>query len=410
MTDISKLQNGSDIRGVAIQTEGGPEVNLGEIEAGKIAGAFMYWLSQKVQKNPVMLRVAVGRDPRLSGDELKHGIFQAISLWGGVAEDAGIATTPAMFMSTVLPYFEFDGAIMITASHLPYERNGMKFFTAEGGLEKEDIAEILRLASRYNFIGGVYDFEKTNVMQMYAAYLRQMISQGLADIPGYLRGMHIVVDAGNGSAGFFATEVLAKMGADISGSRFLEPDGSFPNHPANPENKEAMESICDAVRESGADLGIIFDTDGDRSAAVAPGGVPIARNEIVALAAALAADDHPGGTVVTDSITSDELHEFLENRLGLKHFRYKRGYRNVINKAAELRRDGEDAFLAIETSGHAAYSDNYFLDDGAFLAVQIVINAARLKREGKDITSLIQGLKSPAESKELRLKIKAGDF
>ena len=245
---------------------------------------------------------------------------------------------------------------------------------------------------------------------MYAAYLRQMIAAGLKDIPGYLKGMHIVVDAGNGAAGFFAKEVLERMGADVSGSLYLEPDGHFPNHPANPENAEAMAAICKAVKDNDADLGIIFDTDGDRSAAVGPGGRPIARNEIVALAAALAADDYPGGTVVTDSVTSNELHEFLETKLGLKHLRYKRGYRNVINKAKELSAAGEQAFLAIETSGHAAYSDNYYLDDGAFLAVQIVINAARLKAQGKDITALLEGLGSPAESKEVRLKIKAEDF
>ena len=410
MIDFKKLQNGSDIRGVAIATEGGPEVNLNKEVAGQITGAFIYWLSKKVQKNPVMLKVCVGHDSRLSADELKEGVLEAIALWGAEGYDAGLATTPAMFMSTVMPQFEFDGAIMITASHLPLERNGFKFFSAEGGLEKEDIAEILRLASRYNFIGGVYDKNEVGLMPFYAAYMRQMISQGLKDIPGYLKGMHIVVDAGNGAAGFFATEVLAKMGADISGSLYLDPDGTFPNHPANPENKEAMAAICKAVKDNDADLGIIFDTDGDRSAAVGPGGKPIARNEIVALAAALAADDYPGGTVVTDSITSNELHEFLEDKLGLKHLRYKRGYRNVINKAKELNEAGESAFLAIETSGHAAYSDNYYLDDGAFLAVQIVINAARLKAEGKDITALMDGLKSPAESREIRLKIKAEDF
>ncbi|MBQ6439487.1 MAG: phosphomannomutase/phosphoglucomutase [Mogibacterium sp.] len=410
MIDFKKLQNGSDIRGVAIQTEGGPEVNLTREVAGQITGSFVYWLSKKVQKNPVMLKICVGQDPRLSGDELKEGVLEAIALWGAEGYDAGLATTPAMFMATVMPQFEFDGAIMITASHLPYERNGFKFFTAEGGTDKEDIAEILRLASRYNFIGGVYEKNQTNVRMMYAAYLRQMISMGLRDVPGYLKGMHIVVDAGNGAAGFFAKEVLERMGADISGSLYLEPDGHFPNHPANPENAEAMAAICKAVKDNNADLGIIFDTDGDRSAAVAPGGVPIARNEIVALAAALAADDYPGGTVVTDSVTSNELHEFLEGKLGLKHLRYKRGYRNVINKAKELSAAGEQAFLAIETSGHAAYSDNYYLDDGAFLAVQIVINAARLRAQGKDIMSLLEGLESPAESKEVRLKIKAEDF
>ena len=410
MVDLKKLQNGSDIRGVAVETEGGPEVNLTKEQAGQITGSFVYWLSKKVQKNPVMLKICVGHDPRISADELKEGVLEAIALWGAEGYDAGLATTPAMFMATVMPQFEFDGAIMITASHLPYERNGFKFFTAEGGTEKEDITEILRLASRYTFIGGVYDERKTNVRMMYASYLRQMIASGLKDVPGYLKGMHIVVDAGNGAAGFFASEVLEKMGADISGSLYLEPDGMFPNHPANPENKEAMAAICKAVKDNNADLGIIFDTDGDRSAAVGPGGVPIARNEIVALAAALAADDYPGGTVVTDSVTSNELHEFLEGKLGLKHLRYKRGYRNVINKAKELSAEGDQAFLAIETSGHAAYSDNYYLDDGAFLAVQIVINAARLKAQGKDITALLDGLESPAESKEVRLKIKAGDF
>lgn len=410
MVDFKTLQNGSDIRGIAIKTEDGPDVNLTKEIAGQIGGAFCYWLSRKVQKNPVMLNICVGCDPRLSGEELKDGIMQAAGLWGAHVSDAGIATTPAMFMSTVMPQFEFDGAVMITASHLPYERNGFKFFTAKGGAEKEDIAEILRLASKYNFIGGQYEKENVDLMPFYAAYLRQMITQGMADIPGYLKGMHIVVDAGNGSSGFFATEVLARLGADISGSQFLEPDGTFPNHPANPENKDAMESVCRAVKENNADLGIIFDTDGDRSAAVAPGGVPIARNEIVALAAALAAEDYPGGTVVTDSITSNELTEFLEKKLGLRHFRYKRGYRNVIGKAVELRQEGKEAFLAIETSGHAAYSDNYFLDDGAFLAVQIVVNAARLKAKGRDITALIKDLRSPAESEEYRFGIKAEDF
>ena len=395
MIDFTKLQNGSDIRGVAIQTEGGPEPNLTKETAGRITGAYIYWLSKKVQKNPVMLKVCVGQDSRISGDMLKEGVLEAIALWGAEGYDAGLSTTPA---------------IMITASHLPYERNGFKFFTAEGGPEKEDIAEILRLASRYNFIGGVYEKMDTNVSMMYAAYLRQMISQGLREVPGYLKGMHIVVDAGNGAAGFFAKEVLERMGADVSGSLYLEPDGTFPNHPANPENAEAMAAICKAVKDNNADLGIIFDTDGDRSAAVGPGGIPIARNEIVALAAALAADDYPGGTVVTDSVTSNELHEFLEGKLGLKHLRFKRGYKNVINKAKELNAAGEQAFLAIETSGHAAYSDNYYLDDGAFLAVQIVINAAKLKAQGKDIMALLDGLKSPAESKEFRFKIKAEDF
>ena len=410
MTDFMKLQNGSDIRGVAMEGIPGQEVNLTETEAGAIAGAFAYWLGFKVGKNPFDLRICVGQDPRLSGDTLKEGVLRGIAMFGAEGYDAGLASTPAMFMSTVLPQMDFDGAVMITASHLPWNRNGFKFFTKEGGLDSKDIASILRTASKYNFVGEFYEERHSNALQMYAAYLRQMISIGLKDVPGGLSGMHIVVDAGNGAGGFFAREVLEPMGADISGSQFLEPDGTFPNHSPNPENREAVRSLCRAVTENKADLGIIFDTDVDRIAAVGSDGKAIARNRIIALAAAIAAEDYPGGTVVTDSLTSVELHEFLEKDLGLKHLRYKRGYRNVINKAKELREAGENAFLAIETSGHAAYADNFYLDDGAFLAVQLIINAARLKTEGKDITSLIEGLKSPAESAEIRFKLTAEDW
>ena len=130
-----------------------------------------------------------------------------------------------------------------------------------------------------------------------------------------------------------------------------------------------MEAISSRVKETGADLGLIFDTDVDRSSAVDENGSEINRNGIVAMAAALIADDNPGTTVVTDSITSSQLTDFLENDLGLKHLRFKRGYKNVINKSLQLNRDGIDSQLAIETSGHAAYKENYFLDDGAYRCV-----------------------------------------
>lgn len=404
--EILKLQNGSDIRGIAVEGVEGEDVNLTPIHAAVIGFAFANWLVSKVGKNPCALNICIGHDPRISADKMVEGLKKGICMMGAKVADAGLASTPAMFMATSMDVFEYDGAIMVTASHLPYNRNGFKFFTAEGGLNKEDITAILNQAAKINFVGEYYESEKVDLMSIYAAHLRMLITQSV----GSLEGMKIVVDAGNGAGGFFARDVLAKLGADVSGSQFLEPDGMFPNHQPNPENKEAMDSICKRVVETGADLGLIFDTDVDRSAAVTSSGKAIARNEIVALAAALGAEDYPGGTVVTDSITSNELHEFIEKDLGLKHLRFKRGYRNVINKAIELNKEGEKAFLAIETSGHCAYSDNSFLDDGAFLAVQIVVAAAQLKKEGKKIESLIEKLGKPAESIEIRLKITDEDF
>lgn len=131
---------------------------------------------------------------------------------------------------------------------------------------------------------------------------------------------------------------------------------------------------------------------------------------LVALAAVLAKEISPGTTIVTDSVTSDHLSEFLTQRLGLSHLRYKRGYKNVINKAIELNAGGTDCQLAIETSGHAAFKENYFLDDGAYLAAKIVIKAARLLREGKSLSNVISDLKEPQEAIEVRLPVTASNF
>lgn len=197
--------------------------------------------------------------------------------------------------------------------------------------------------------------------------------------------------------------MLAPLGADASGSQFLEPDGSFPNHIPNPEDKTAMESIRGAVLANHADLGIIFDTDVDRAGAVDKNGREINRNRIIALISAILLHEHPGTAIVTDSITSSGLKTFIEEKGGIHH-RFKRGYKNVINEAIRLNREGTDCQVAIETSGHGALKENYFLDDGAYLIAKILVQMARLKKEGKTIDELIADLQEPLEAKEYRMK------
>ena len=202
--------------------------------------------------------------------------------------------------------YKCDGAIMITASHLPQNRNGFKYFDNEGGLNKEDITAIIKMAEQIDIcdVKEIKAAQNADLMSTYSKYLRKKIIKetGGNDMP--LRDLKIVVDAGNGAGGFYAENILKPLGADITGSQFLEPDGTFPNHQPNPENKEAMKSICKAVKDNNADLGLIFDTDVDRSSAVDAKGREINRNAIVAMAAALIAKEHPGTTVVTDSITT----------------------------------------------------------------------------------------------------------
>uniref|UniRef100_A0A0E0A6V3 phosphoglucomutase (alpha-D-glucose-1,6-bisphosphate-dependent) n=1 Tax=Oryza glumipatula TaxID=40148 RepID=A0A0E0A6V3_9ORYZ len=375
--DFLKLQNGSDIRGVAV---GGVEVTLGITTAG-------------------------------------HDVLQF-----------GLASTPAMFNSTLtedeINHLPVDGAIMITASHLPYNRNGLKFFTSAGGLNKADIKDILEHASRIyedSSHGSTQELEQaskgevSNVdyMSIYASDLVKAVRKSAGNKgrgPGPRRRGGAVIGDAPARQGYKLDKVLKPLGAITTGSQFLEPDGMFPNHIPNPEDKTAMKAITQAVADNKADLGIIFDTDVDRSAAVDSSGRELNRNRLIALMSAIVLEEHPGTTIVTDSVTSDGLTTFIENKLGGKHHRFKRGYKNVIDEAIRLNTIGEESHLAMETSGHGALKENHWLDDGAYLMVKLLnkLAAARILNPNvgsKVLTDLVEGLEEASVTVEIRLKI-----
>lgn len=405
------FKSGTDIRGVASEGVAGQEVNMTNDVVASMARGFVLWLSDKTGKKCDELKISIGRDSRISGPRIVGVVSEEMKKGGVQVIDCSLASTPSMFMTTV--DLGCDGAVQITASHHPFNRNGLKFFTRGGGLEGSDIEKILQYAQDGATLPASDKGAITEVdyMSQYCDHLCDIIKKGINaenyDKP--LEGFKIVVDAGNGVGGFYAG-VLETLGADTTGSRYLDPDGMFPNHVPNPENKEAMESICEAVMEAKADLGVIFDTDVDRGGAVDRSGKEINRNKLVAVAAAIALEGNEGGTIVTDSITSSGLKEFIEKDLGGQHYRYRRGYKNVIDKGLELNAQGINCPLAIETSGHAAMRENYFLDDGAYLCTKIIIKMAQLNKEGKSLEDLIATLKEPVEETEIRFSITEKDF
>ncbi|MFN2339986.1 MAG: phosphomannomutase/phosphoglucomutase [Halanaerobium sp.] len=413
-----KLLSGTDVRGKAIATKG-KKPNLTAAAAVGIGFSFVKWLEAELNKDSREIELAVGHDSRLSADKMKLALARGIKLAGATVYSAGLASTPAMFMSTVLEGHQYDGAIMITASHLPYDKNGFKFFTRSGGLEKENVIEILNIAAEredefLNEDTKAETLNQINLISDYAEHIKRVIRENLSptvDQEKPLADFKIIVDAGNGSGGFFADKILKSLGADNEGSQFLEPDGNFPNHAPNPEDKEAMHSIQKAVLENQADLGIIFDTDVDRAAVVDSSGQEINRNKLIALASTIILEANPGATIVTDSVTSVGLKDFIENKLGGVHHRFKRGYKNVINEAKRLEAEGTNAPLAIETSGHAAFKENYFLDDGAYLVAKVLVKMANLKAdEGRKIGDLISDLNEAEIKEEYRMTIESDDF
>ncbi len=408
--EYKNLKNGSDIRGIAVESENG-SVNLTDEIVLNIAYGFGLWLKERCGKEDI--KVAVGHDSRISADRIKKQVIDAFKNSGFTVFDCGLISTPAMFMTNIVPELDCDGSVQITASHLPYERNGLKFFTKAGGCESADIEQILEYAQdgkKCAYKEGIvtkYDF-----LSSYASILVNKVRNAVnskEDFEKPLKGFKVVVDAGNGAGGFYATKVLKPLGADITGSQFLEPDGLFPNHIPNPENEEAMGFVTRAVLDARADMGIIFDTDVDRAGAVDSHGKEINRNKLIALISAILLEERTPAVIVTDSITSSGLKKFIENHGGMHH-RFKRGYKNVINEAIRLNKEGQYCPLAIETSGHAALKENYFLDDGAYLVTKLLIKAAQLREQGKKLEDLLLGLEEPKEAKEFRMNILLDDF
>ena len=386
LEDFLRVKNGNDVRGTVIETAD-EEITLTPEMVKCIAAAFADYLSDDPEMDRETLRIAVGHDSRVSAEMMEEACLEGLR--GVQRSRCGLITTPAMFQSTILDEASFDGAIMLTASHLPYQRNGMKFFTVGGALSGKELDGILRRA--YEIYAPASDFPLRGI---YAAHMRDIICEEAGEEKGskVLEGLKIAVDAGNGAAGFFATEILEPLGADVSGSVFLAPNGKR------------------AVQASGSDLGVIFDCDGDRAAVVFSDGTEVNRNKLIALLSAIEAETHPHAVIVTDSVTSDGLTRFLEGTLGLRHFRYRRGYKNVIDKGFELKMSGEDCPLAIETSGHGAFEENHFSDDGAYIAAKIIGRLALLRKKGQRIEDMIAELQNPAEEEERRFRILASDF
>lgn len=409
--NLKHLISGTDIRGIVSKFED-REINLSVDEVKFIAKGFGLWIEKNCGKQARnenrKIKIAVGYDARLTGTLFSQIIRNVLKNMGINVYNCGMSITPSLFMTTIFDEYKVDGAVMITASHLPSYYNGLKFFSLRGGLEKEEVVELLELSKNNPEFTEVKDkgieIEK-ELANDYAKYLVELIKKQAENGEKPLQNLKIVVDAGNGAAGFIAENVIAELGGDIIGSQFLNPDGTFPNHVPNPEAKEAIESIKRAVLKNNADFGIIFDADGDRSAFIDQEGREINRNNLIALLAEILIKETPKSTIVTDSVTSIELKKFIEKREG-KHHRFQRGYKNVINEAKRLNEAGIYTPLAIETSGHAAFIDNYFLDDGAYMAARLLIQLVKTKKNGVDFTDVLNEIKEPAEEKELRFKIK----
>lgn len=391
-----KLRSGSEIRG--------PQQQLTGECAEKLGYAFACWLAERRGRTPDAVVLAVGRDPRPSGARIKAALTRGITAADSDVLDCGLCPAPALFKAVQPDCGNADGAVMVTAGAADPNMNGFRFITAEGGLRGEDVDEILLRAARADVPERLV--VRHDADGLYYEALRGTAARLLEDDAlKPLLGMRVVVDA-RASVGEGYVRFLDSLGVETEGSLYPAEDAG--GIAGGPDDPRAVEDVTRAVLAARADLGVLFTSDGSRAAIVDGSGRLINQNRLIALVAAMLLDAQPGSTFVTDSVTSSGLSAFIAEWGGI-HYRFKRGYRNVIDEAVRLNAEGIDCPLAIETSGHAAFRDNAFLDDGIYLATRVICEALNRKREGQSVFSLIDDLKEPVESVEIRLPVLASE-
>ena len=394
-TDLNswlKLKSGSEVRG--------REERLTDERVTRIGYAWACLLAERLGMTTDQLKIAVGRDSRPSGARILSALTRGITAADSDVLDCGFCAAPALFSGVLGPGGRAHGAVMVTASHPDPALNGFKFVTARGGLCEADVAELLRRAAEAEVPDRLVF--PTDATGLYARQLRRAAARLLEDDAlKPLLGMRVIVDGRGGAGGFFA-RFLSELGADTEGSLGLVPgEGSAWLDLAS---ADALVPLREAVLAHRADLGVAFSADCEQAAIVDGSGRAVTGNRMIALMSAILLEKSPGATIVTDSVTSSGLSAFIAE-WGGEHYRYRRGYRNVIDEAARLNAEGIDCPLAMETSGHCAFRENSFLNDGMYLALRIVCEALDRKREGQDVFALIDDLAEPVEAVELRLPI-----
>lgn len=366
-----------DIRGV-VDRELTPEV------AHAVGRAVATVAARRVGRAP---RLAVGRDNRPSGERLARAVRDGIAQAGGVAVDVGALPTPALYLA--LHELPVHGGVQVTGSHNPPEFNGCKMVVARETLHGAAIQELHALITRDATATGAGGLEADDtVLPRYA--------DAIAARNGPLaRPVRVVVDCGNGITGVVAPDLLARIGADVV-PLYCESDGTFPNHHPDPTVAANLADLQDAVRRTGAEVGLAFDGDGDRLGAVDERGTIVWGDQLLVLLGRDLAERRGGGhPVIFDVKCSSVLADALRDA-GLEPVIWKTGHSLIKAKMREL-----GAPLAGEMSGHLFFGDDYYgFDDALFAAARLLAYAAR--REGP-LSRLLADLPRTVTTPEIRV-------
>jgi phosphomannomutase len=338
--------------------------------------------------------VVVGRDMRVSSPALSAALIEGIRDAGADVVDVGMVSTDALYFA--IGKYGYPAGVMVTASHNPPEYNGFKIareearaLSLEEGLDdirdrvvSGDLPPVVPAAER----GSV---QQRDILDDYAKHMLSLID------PSKLRPLRIAIDAGNGMAGITVPRVFRDLPVEVI-PMYFEPDGTFPNHPANPIEPENTAALRRAVVENGYDLGAAFDGDADRVFLIDEKGQFVGGDILTAMVASRMLDRYPGSAIVYNLISSRGVPELIEAKGG-RPIRSRVGHSYIKETMRE-----EDAVFGGEHSGHFYFRDNWYADSG----MAALLNAlAMISEEGKPLSEVVAPLDHRFRSGEINSEV-----
>jgi phosphomannomutase / phosphoglucomutase len=361
-----------DIRGVADTQLPNADVE----DLGKAIGTYLCRHAGR--------EVTLGRDARLSSGRLAWAIGRGLVSAGCQVIDIGVAPTPLLYYSVV--HLGASGGVMITGSHNPPEYNGFKVVAGASTIYGEEIQQIRRIIEKSEYSQGDGKLRTADVS---AAYADEVAAQFR-----FARRVKVVADAGNGAAGPLMHRLFEKLDVD-SVELFFDMDGRFPNHHPDPILPENVAQLIRTVKETGADLGLAFDGDGDRLGAVDEQGNVLWGDQLLLIFGREILSRKPHATFIGEVKCSQVMYDELA-RLGGNPIMYRTGHSLIKAKMKET-----GAELAGEMSGHLFFADRYYgFDDALYAACRLIEIVAN---SGRPLSAQLAGLPKMASTPEIRI-------
>ncbi|MEK7990652.1 MAG: phosphomannomutase/phosphoglucomutase [Thiotrichaceae bacterium] len=330
--------------------------------------------------------VAVGRDGRLSGPELIQALIKGLRMAGRDVIDIGMIPTPVLYFATY--HLKTGSGVMLTGSHNPSNYNGMKIMIDGDTLAGDAIQTLKRRVEQQDFITGDGQLKTQDIQQDYVQRIVQDVK--------LQRPFKVVVDCGNGAAGDLAPQLLKALGCEVI-ELFCEVDGNFPNHHPDPTVLKNLEDLIKTVKETGADLGLGFDGDGDRLGVVDADGQVVWPDRQMILYATDILNRNPNAAIVYDVKCSRHLGKSIAEQGG-KPVMWCTGHSLIKAKIKQ-----EQALLGGEMSGHIFFKERWYgFDDALYTAARLL---EILAKDERTPTEILSALPNAVSTPELKLEL-----